>query len=60
MKALDEALEALDAATGAIEAALRAADFDPNDLERVEERLFALRGMARKYSTPVGRVAGAR
>jgi DNA repair protein RecN (Recombination protein N) len=53
VKALDDALEALDAATGAIEAALRAADFDPNELERVEERLFALRGMARKYSTPV-------
>jgi len=53
VKALDDALEALDAATGAIEAALRAADFDPNELERVEERLFALRGMARKYSAPV-------
>jgi DNA repair protein RecN (Recombination protein N) len=53
VKALDDALEALDAATGAIEAALRAADFDPGVLERAEERLFALRGMARKYSTPV-------
>jgi DNA repair protein RecN (Recombination protein N) len=53
VKALDSALEALDAATSAIEAALSAADFDPNELERVEERLFALRGMARKYSTPV-------
>ena len=53
VKALDDALEALDAATGAIEAAMRAADFDPNELERVEERLFALRGMARKYATPV-------
>jgi DNA repair protein RecN (Recombination protein N) len=53
VKALDDALEALDAATAAIDAALRAADFDPNELERVEERLFALRGMARKYATPV-------
>jgi DNA repair protein RecN (Recombination protein N) len=53
VKALGEALEALDAATEAIEAAIRAADFDPHELERVEERLFALRGMARKYSVPV-------
>ena len=53
VKALGEVLQALDAATDAIEAALRAADFDPRELERVEERLFALRGMARKYATPV-------
>ena len=53
VQALDDALEALDAAAAAIEAALRAADFDPHELERVEERLFALRGMARKYSAPV-------
>jgi DNA repair protein RecN (Recombination protein N) len=50
---LGEALEAIDAAGGALEAALAAADFDPGELERVEERLFALRGMARKYSTAV-------
>jgi DNA repair protein RecN (Recombination protein N) len=56
VKALDGALEALDAATSAIEAALRAAEFDPNELERAEARLFALRGMARKYSTPVARL----
>ena len=40
----------------AIEAALRAADFDPNELERAEARLFALRGMARKYSAPVAQL----
>jgi DNA repair protein RecN (Recombination protein N) len=57
VKALGDALEALDAATNAIEAALRAADFDPRELERAEERLFALRGMARKYSTPVAGLA---
>ena len=28
-----------------------AADFDPAELERIEERLFALRAAARKYST---------
>jgi DNA repair protein RecN (Recombination protein N) len=57
VKALDEALQALDGAVGAIEAALRAADFDPQELERTEERLFALRGMARKYSAPVSGLA---
>jgi DNA repair protein RecN (Recombination protein N) len=56
IKALDGALEALDAASGVIEAALRSAEFDPNELERAETRLFALRGMARKYSTPVARL----
>ena len=56
VKALDGALEALDVATAAIEAALRAADFDPNELERAEARLFALRGMARKYSAPVAQL----
>ncbi|WP_158817043.1 DNA repair protein RecN [Methylocapsa sp. S129] len=57
VKALDSALEALDAATSAIETALRAADFDPNELERAEARLFALRGMSRKYSAPVAQLA---
>jgi DNA repair protein RecN (Recombination protein N) len=57
VKALDDALEALDAATSAIETALRAADFDPGELERAEARLFTLRGMGRKYSTPVAQLA---
>ncbi|MGD0562931.1 MAG: DNA repair protein RecN [Roseiarcus sp.] len=51
--ALDEAMEALEIATQAVESALAACDFDPRELERCEERLFALRGMARKYGTPV-------
>ena len=33
--------------------ALRAADHDPRELERIEERLFALRAAARKYNVPV-------
>jgi len=53
VKALYVAVEALDAAEGVVETSLRAADFDPKELERVEERLFALRGAARKYATPV-------
>jgi DNA repair protein RecN (Recombination protein N) len=53
VKALDNAMDALEGAIAALEAALRAAEFDPKELEQTEERLFALRGMARKYSTPV-------
>ena len=53
LKALDEAMDAVEIATQSVEAALRACAFDPKDLERTEERLFALRGMARKYSCPV-------
>jgi DNA repair protein RecN (Recombination protein N) len=56
VKALDHAMDALEAATAALEAALRAAEFDPRELEQTEERLFALRGMARKYATPVERL----
>ena len=39
--ALDAALNALDFAGQALDQALRDADFDPRELERVEERLFA-------------------
>jgi len=53
VKALDSAMDALEAATTALEAALREAEFDPRELEQTEERLFALRGMGRKYAAPV-------
>jgi DNA repair protein RecN (Recombination protein N) len=53
VKALDTAMDTLEAATSALEAALREAQFDPRELEQTEERLFALRGMARKYAAPV-------
>ena len=53
VKALDEAIEALEGATRAVEEAIAACEFDPNDLERCEERLFALRAMSRKYATPI-------
>lgn len=51
--ALDEALAALEQARTLLERSLRAAAFDPNELESVEERLFALRAAARKYKVPV-------
>jgi DNA repair protein RecN (Recombination protein N) len=53
VKALDAALTALDDARGHLDEALRAADHDPRELERIEERLFALRAAARKYNVPV-------
>ncbi len=53
VKALDEAIEALEGATRAVEVALEGCEFDPNDLERCEERLFALRAISRKYSAPI-------
>jgi DNA repair protein RecN (Recombination protein N) len=57
VKALDAALTALDEATTHLDAALRAADYDPAELERIEERLFALRAAARKYNVPVDDLA---
>jgi DNA repair protein RecN (Recombination protein N) len=53
VKALDAALTALDDARSHLDQALRAADHDPRELERIEERLFALRAAARKHSVPV-------
>jgi DNA repair protein RecN (Recombination protein N) len=53
VKSLDAALAALDEAREHLDAALRAADHDPHELERLEERLFALRAAARKYNVPV-------
>src|SRR6202453_537045 len=53
VKAIDAAINALEEADQPLGAALIAADFDPSELERIEERLFALRAAARKYATPV-------
>jgi DNA repair protein RecN (Recombination protein N) len=53
VKALDQALQALEEARAGLENALGIADFDPKELERIEERLFGLRAAARKYSTTV-------
>jgi DNA repair protein RecN (Recombination protein N) len=52
-RALAQAVDALGVAEQALEQALAATAFDPAELERVEERLFALRGAARKYQTTV-------
>jgi DNA repair protein RecN (Recombination protein N) len=57
VKAIDSAINALEEADQHLSAALAAADFDPAELERIEERLFALRAASRKYSTPVDGLA---
>jgi len=57
VKAIDIAINALEEAEQHLSAALVAADFDPAELERIEERLFALRAASRKYSTPVDGLA---
>jgi len=57
VRAIDAALTALDEARTHLEHALRVADYDPNELERIEERLFALRAAGRKYNVPVDELA---
>ena len=57
VKAIDAALTALDDARTHLEHALRVADYDPNELERIEERLFALRAAERKYNVSVDELA---
>ncbi len=50
VQAIDAALVALDVARDTLDQAIRDAEFDPRDLEQVEERLFALRAAARKHN----------
>ena len=57
LQALDAAFNAFDIAGQALDEALRLADHDPAELERVEERLFALRAAGRKHSVAVDALA---
>ena len=57
VKSLDEALISLDAAQSGVEAALRATEYDPQRLEKAEERLFSLRAAARKHNVTVDNLA---
>ena len=50
MAALDRALEELGIAEQGVARALDQLAFDAGELERVEERLFAIRGLSRKHS----------
>jgi DNA repair protein RecN (Recombination protein N) len=60
VKAIDAALNALDEARMHLEHALSVAHYDPQELERIEERLFALRAASRKYNVPVDELAALR
>ncbi|MYZ46942.1 DNA repair protein RecN [Propylenella binzhouense] len=51
--AIGRALDDLEEARLGLEQAIRACDHDPGELERTEERLFALRAAARKHQVPV-------
>ena len=54
VKALDEAIEAFERVDPrASRRRSQACAFDPHELERCEERLFALRAMSRKYGAPI-------
>jgi DNA repair protein RecN (Recombination protein N) len=53
VQAIDSAVVAFDVASQAVEQALRCVDYDASELERVEERLFALRAASRKHGVAV-------
>src|SRR5205085_10924093 len=57
VKAIDATLTALDETRSCLDAALATANHDPNELDRIEERLFALRAAGRKYNVPVDNLA---
>ncbi len=49
LAALNRALIEVGEAQAGVESALEALEFDPGELERAEERLFAIRALARKH-----------
>jgi DNA repair protein RecN (Recombination protein N) len=59
-QALDRALLEADEAVAAIDRAADAFDFEPDRLEKAEERLFALRAAGRKLGVPVDDLPAAR
>jgi DNA repair protein RecN (Recombination protein N) len=52
LAALQRALIELGEAQSGVEHSLETLDFDPMELEAAEERLFAIRALARKHDTP--------
>lgn len=50
VRAIDAALGSIEEARMHLEAAIASANYDPSELERIEERLFSLRAAARKYN----------
>ena len=59
VEALTRAMMELAEAEDGVARALEALDFDPMELERVEERLFAIRALARKHDVMPDDLAGA-
>jgi DNA repair protein RecN (Recombination protein N) len=57
LAALDRALSEATEAQAQLETARDALEFDPNRLEKIEERLFALRAAARKHNVTVAGLA---
>lgn len=58
MASLSRALVELDEAMGGITAAIDGLSFDPTELEDTEERLFAIRALARKHDVLADDLAG--
>ncbi|MBA3909056.1 MAG: DNA repair protein RecN [Rhodobacter sp.] len=58
LAALNRALIELGEAQDGVQSALEALDFDPRELEQVEERLFAIRALARKHVVPPDDLGG--
>ena len=50
LAAIEQALEALDTAQGGVAQCLDQLSFNPHELEEAEERLFAIRALARKHN----------
>jgi DNA repair protein RecN (Recombination protein N) len=57
LAALDKAVSEATEAQAQLEIAQGALEFDPNRLEKIEERLFALRAAARKHGVTVAELA---
>ncbi len=57
VQALDAALRALEDARVQVVRSIEATEHEPHELERIEERLFALRAASRKYNVPVAELA---
>jgi DNA repair protein RecN (Recombination protein N) len=57
VRAIDAALTALEEARLQLQQALQVAEYDPQELEKIEERLFALRAAGRKYNAQVDELA---
>jgi DNA repair protein RecN (Recombination protein N) len=58
MAALNRAMVELDGAMEGVVAAIELMSFDPYELENIEERLFAIRGLARKHEVQPDELAG--